>query len=168
MRLLLTSTALAAASLGLAAAPAYAQMKPAGHDDVVAAIEACQTIATPTWIELDALPDMGWHAAKKRGERRRTQVLRGIYEKRGNEAYVVVGGDEIKEKSCVVLARLASTDEYIPLVQQLATSHGMPSRQDGPVYFWDGADKSMSVEPSGERSAPNMKITIKAFKESAE
>ena len=168
MRPAILSATFGVAAMALAAFPASAQMKPAGHDDVVAAIEACEAIVTPTWIELDSLPDMGWHVAKKRGERRRTQVLRGIYEKRGNEAYVVVGADELKDKSCVVLARLDSTEDYIPLVQQLATSQGMPSRQDGPSYFWDGADQSMSVEPSGERSAPNMKITIKALKESAE
>lgn len=150
------------------ATPASAQMKPASHEDIVSAVAACESITTPTWIELDELDELGWHSAKKRGERRRTQVLRGIYEKRGNQAYLVIGGKELKEKSCVVLARLGSTEDYVPAVQQLASARGMPNRQDGPAYFWESPTSFMSAAPSGERDAPNLRITIKALKESAE
>lgn len=153
---------------GLTAATANAQMRPADESEILDAIEACRQIATPTWIELDQLAELGWYTAKKRGERRRTTVIRGVYEKQGNRAYVVVGGEELKTKSCVVLARLDSTSDYVPMVQSLAGSMGMPDRQNGPAYFWDGKDYNTSVMPSGERDAPNIRITIKALKESAE
>ena len=152
----------------LLAAPAGAQMKPAGHDDIASAINACRAISSPTWIDLDALPGMGWRAAEKRGQRRTAEKIRGIYQMRGNAAYLVIGHDQLEEKSCSILARLESTAAYTPLVQQLASSQGMPTRQDGPTYFWETPDYSMVVEPSGERNAPNMQITIKALKESAE
>ena len=152
----------------LAATPAAAQMKPASGEDILEGIEACRAITTPTWIEVDDLSDHGWYAAKKRGERRRTTVIRGVYEKPGNNAYVVLGGQELSDKTCVVLGRLDDTSAYIPMVQALAGSLGMPNRQDGPTYYWDGTDFTTSAGPSGERDAPNIRITIKALKESAE
>ena len=153
---------LAALPIVAIAAPAAAQMKPAGAADVVAAIEVCKSVTTPDWIHLDRLESQNWHTAEIRGERRRTRKVRGIYETPGNRAFVVITREELRNKECVVQARLKDTASYPALLQEVSQSVGMPNGQDGFAYTWDLGDFTMRVEPTGERSAPNARFTLKA------
>ena len=144
------------------ASSAAAQMKPATATDVVAAIEVCKAVTTPDWIHLDRLETQGWNTAEIRGERRRMRKVRGIYERPGNRAFVVITREELRNKQCVVQARLKDTASYTTLLQQVSQSVGMPNGQDGFAYTWDLGDFTMRVEPTGERSAPNARFTLKA------
>lgn len=161
----LTRTALYAplSLIALAAAPASAQMKPASADDVLGAIAACRSITTPVWIDTDALEEQGWYTAEVRGERRRTRKVRGIYERRNNRAYVVTTRDELRSRECAVQARLESTSDYVPLLQQVSQTLGMPTGQDGFAYTWELDGLAMRVEPTGDRSAPSARFVLTAL-----
>lgn len=163
-----TFSAAAALAAGLVVhTSAAAQMKPAAATDVVAGIEACKAITTPSWIHRDRLSELGWYTAEMRGERRTTRKVRGIYEARGNRAYVVLTGEQLRNKECVVQARLKDTASYTSLLQQVSQSVGMPTGQDGFAYIWDLGEFTMRVEPTGGRDAPNAKFAIRAAGEGA-
>lgn len=142
------------------ASPAAAQMKPAGAPDILEAIEMCKSISTPVWMHRDRLEDSDWHTAEVRGERRRTRKVPGIYEKLGNRAYVVLTREELRNRECVVQARLEETSAYMPLLQEISQTTGMPTGQDGYGYTWELDDYNMRVEPTGERSAPSVRFVI--------
>ena len=156
--------------LALAAAvPAAAQDKPATSFQIVDAIEACKQITTPTWLHLDNLKDHGWRPYRKAAGRR-AQVVRGAYEKQGNEALIIISKEELKAKACVVFARLDSTADYGPTAQGVSQIVGMPIRAEGPTYFWSlGDGMEMRVDPTGEREKPIARFEITATaQESAE
>ncbi len=157
------------ATAALLSAPAAAQEAPADSAQIAAAIEACSAITSPTWIELKQLPDHGWEPVKKRGGGRSAMVVRGAYEKRGNEALIIIGKDELKAKSCVVFARLQATGDYGPTAQGVSQLIGMPLRADGPTYFWVLGDKNIRLDPAGDRDKPIARFEITAIpQESAE
>lgn len=149
-------------ALTITSTPAAAQQTPADAAQIVEAIEACRAITSPKWIELKALPALGWDNAERRASRGR-QIMRGIYEKAGNNAYVIVGKDELDSKSCVVTARLASGAEYGPTAQGVAELIGMPERAEGHTYFWTLGDKRIRLDPAGERDAPLARFEITAI-----
>lgn len=155
-------------ALALLAAPAAAQDKPATSEQIADAIEACKTITSPSWIELKQLPSLGWRPYEKTGGRRVMKVM-GAYEKRDNEALIIVSKDELKSKSCVVSAKLDSTADYGPTAQGVSQIVGMPVRADGPTYFWIMGDKEMRLDPAGDRDKPIARFEITAIpQESAE
>jgi hypothetical protein len=165
MRSLLTCVGIAGLAL---AAPAAGQTKPANAAQIVEALEACQAITSPRWIELDALRGLGWDGAQRRSGRSST-VMRGVYEKPDNNAYIIVGKDELREKSCIVNALLASTSDYMPTAQAVSGIIGMPARAEGFTYYWTIGDKQIRLDPAGERSAPTARFAVTAIpQESAE
>ena len=158
-----------AVPLALLAAPVAAQEKPASVAEVVDAIDACKAITTPTWLELKALPSHGWKEYRKSGGRR-AQVVRGAYEKADNEALIIISKEELEAKACVVFARLESTGDYGSTAQAVSEIVGMPTRAEGPTYFWSlGDGKTMRVDPAGDRTKPIARFEITATaQESAE
>ena len=152
-----------------AAAPAAAQDKPATAFQIVDAIEACKQITTPTWLDLDSLSDHGWKPYRKAAGRR-AQVVRGAYEKVGNEALIIISKEELKAKACVVFAKLDNTSDYGPTAQGVSQIVGMPVRAEGPTYFWLlGDGMNMRVDPAGDRDKPIARFEITATaQESAE
>lgn len=160
-RLLLTA-------LAFLAAPAAAQERPATPAQIADAIDACETITSPTWLELKQLPSLGWNPYKKRGGRSMMQV-RGAYEKRDNEALIIISKESLKAKACVVYARLDDTADYGPTAQGVSQYVGMPVRAEGPTYFWIMDDKEMRLDPAGDRDKPIARFEITAIpQESAE
>jgi hypothetical protein len=156
------------APLALAAASASAQDKPATAAQIVDAIEACKAITSPTWLELKALPAQGWNPYRKSGGRR-AQVVSGAYEKRGNEALIIISREDLQAKKCAVYARLESTAQYGPTAQGVSQLVGMPDRAEGPTYFWTLGDKTMRLDPTGDRDKPIARFEISAIpQESAE
>ena len=157
------------ASLAFLAAPAAAQDRPATPAQIADAIDACETITSPNWLELKQLPSLGWDTVEKRGGRRGAMKVRGAYEKQGNEALIIISREELKEKACVVFARLDSTADYGPTAQGVSEIIGMPVRADGPTYFWIQGDKELRLDPAGDRSKPIARFQITAIpQESAE
>ena len=152
-----------------AAAPAAAQDKPASAAEIVDAIDACKAITSPTWIELDDLSKHGWKPYRKPAGRR-AQVVRGAYEKQGNEALIIISKAELREKACVIFARLDSTADYGPTAQSVSQFVGMPTHADGPTYFWSlGDGMKMRIDPTGDKDKPIARFEIKATaQESAE
>lgn len=144
------------------ASPALAQTKPADATQIVDAIEACKAITSPRWLDLAALPARGWDSAKRRSGRSE-QVFRGVYEKKDNEAYILIGRDELKEKVCVVSARLSSTGDYGHTAQAVSAIIGMPDRAEGFTYYWTIGDKQIRLDPAGEKSAPTARFAITAI-----
>ena len=151
------------------AAPVSAQKKPAGATDVAEALAACQAITTQTWLELKDLREAGWEYPVKRGNGRQSQVVKGLYTKKGNDALIVIGKEELDKKSCVVNALLADTASYSSLLQELSGLVGMPNRQEGYTYFWTIADKEIRVDPAGDANRPIARFEVTAIpQESAE
>ena len=157
------------APLALLATPTAAQENPASAAQIVDAIEACKAITSADWLELKALPSHGWKEYRKSGGRR-AQVVRGAYEKAGNEALIIIGKDDLKAKACTVFARLESTSDYGPTAQAVSQLVGMPTHAEGSTYFWTLDDgKSMRVDPTGDRDKPIARFEITApAQESAE
>ena len=153
-----------ASLLVLLAAPAAAQQKPASAEDVAAAIDACAKISTPTWLHLKQLPSHGWDYAERRGNGRSKQVVKGVYESKGNNAIIVIGKEELEAKNCVVNARLYDTSSYSTLLQDLSGIIGMPTRQDGFTYFWTMSDHTVRVDPAGERDRPLARFELHSTK----
>lgn len=158
-----------AVPLALLAAPVAAQERPASAAEIVDAIEACKAITSPTWLELKALPSLGWKEYRKSGGRR-AQVVRGAYEKTGNEALIIISKDDLKAKACTVFARLESTADYGATAQAVSQIVGMPTHAEGPTYFWTLDDgKVMRVDPTGDSDKPIARFEITApAQESAE
>lgn len=90
-------------------------------------------------------------------------VVRGVYEKAGNNTYIIVGKDELKEKSCVVSARLNATSDYMPIAQGVSQIIGMPSRAEGFTYYWTIGDKQIRLDPAGDRTAPTARFAVTAI-----
>ncbi|QYJ06421.1 hypothetical protein [Qipengyuania flava] len=156
-------------ALALMAAPAAAQDKPATPAQIADAIDACAAITSPTWLELKQLPSHGWKPFEKRGGRRGAMKVRGAYEKVGNEALIIISKEELKQKACVVFAKLDNTADYGPTAQGVSEFVGMPVRAEGPTYFWIMDDKEMRLDPAGDRDKPIARFEITAIpQESAE
>ncbi|WP_120715945.1 hypothetical protein [Tsuneonella amylolytica] len=160
----MTRTALFAAVAALSvAAPAAAQEKPATTAQIVEAINACKAIVSSTWVDLKKLPSMGWEPYRKSTGSRQMKVG-GAYEKRGNEALLVVGHDELKDKSCVVLARLGGGGAYGATAQGVSEVIGMPMGQQDFTYTWDQGAQRVTLDPSGDKAAPKARFAVIAVK----
>ena len=144
------------------AAPAAAQDKAPDAAQVVEAIAACQAITTADWINLKQLRDHDFHAVAARGSGRSKRKVRGLYQKRGNEAFIIASREELSAKQCVVSAALDSTADYVPLAQQVSGTIGMPVRQDGPAYFWEIEGQTIKIEPEGDADEPFARFTVTA------
>ena len=83
------------------------------------AIAACQAVVTQDRVDPERLPASGWDEAKRRGSRSEL-VVRGVYEKEGNSAFIVIGKQQERERSCVVQAFLADTASYSTLLQEVS------------------------------------------------
>lgn len=148
----------------MVAAAASAAMKPASPEQVSEAVQECISVTSPNWIDLAKLQQDGWKIATKTGGRQLMQI-RGAYQKRGNETYIVAGKDELRKKQCIVVARLASTTEYHPLAQALAGELGAMPEQDNFTYRWTIGETTVSMDPKGERDAPTAEFVISARKD---
>ena len=132
------------------------------------AIAACQAVVMQDRVDPERLPASGWYEAKRRGSRSEL-VVRGVYEKEGNSAFIVIGKQQERERSCVVQAFLADTASYSTLLQEVSQEIGMPQRQDGFSYYWVDADKSVRVDPAGDAKRPFARFEVTAIpQESAE
>lgn len=149
------------------AAPLGAQERPAAPGQIADALSACKAITSPTWIDLKKLPALGWSPYTKAAGRKQMKIG-GAYEKTGNPAILVIGHDELKTKSCVVLARLESGAAYGVTAQGVAGIIGMPTRQSDFTYVWERDGQTITLDPSGDKSAPKARFAINAIKESAE
>ncbi len=148
----------AACAVLASAGTAAAQDRPATAEQVVEAIDACAAITTPTWIELKDLKGMGWETLRKSNGRE--QLVRGVYERKGNEAYIVVTRENLREKQCMVMTLLADTASYNALAQEASQTIGMPDRQEGYSYTWMRAGHEVTVNPSGNAKKPKAIFVI--------
>ncbi|WP_343343617.1 hypothetical protein WJT74_08310 [Sphingomicrobium sp. XHP0239] len=155
-------TLLSAAALAGTAAPAMAQDVPDAAQ-VAESLAACRAVTTADWIHLDQLRDHDFRAAEARGRGVSKRKVRGLYAKKGNDAYIIASKDELDAKQCVVSAALADTAAYGPLAQELSAIIGMPARQDGPAYFWDVEGKQIKIEPEGDADEPYARFTVTAL-----
>jgi len=95
--------------------------------------------------------------------------MRGVYEKPGNNAYIIVSKDELRDKSCIVSAMLASTTDYMPTAQAVSEIIGTPGHAEGFTFYWTIGNKQIRLDPAGERSAPTARFAVTAIpQESAE
>ncbi|WP_144095577.1 hypothetical protein [Croceicoccus sediminis] len=167
MTWLKTTTFCASLSALAFAGPAAAQSKPATPEQVAEAIDVCAAITSSTWIELDDLRGHGWRNVRKSGGNRQ-MVVRGAYEKSGNEAYIVVTKENLRDKTCMVMTKLDTTADYNPLARDVSAVIGMPVSQDGFIYTWLRSEKTVEMNPSGDRSSPKALFVVSAAQESAE
>lgn len=152
----------------LLAAPAAAQQEAATAPHVAEAIAACQAITGTDDVRYDNLPPMEWDNAKRRGARSQ-RVFKGLYQKEGNNTLIVVANEQLEAKTCVVQAFLPDTASYVPLLQEVSQSIGMPEQQDGYSYFWTIAGHTVRVDPAGDAKRPFARFEISAIpQESAE
>ena len=149
------------------ASPLAAQEKPASPAQIAEAVSACREITSPTWIDLKELPSLGWSPYTKASGRNQMKIG-GAYEKAGNQAILVIGHEELKAKTCVVLAKLESGAAYGATAQGVAGIIGMPTRQSDYTYIWEREGQHITLDPSGDKSAPKARFAINAIKESAE
>jgi len=158
-----------AASLAvlLWAGPAFAQAETATPQQAGEAIAVCKSIVTPTWVELKRLKDAGWNQVSKPRGRSRT-VVRGAYTHAANPALIIIGSDELRAKSCVVSALLASGAQYGPMAQGVSASLGAPTGQEAYTYRWERDGFHVQMDPAGERDAPRARFEIKAIKGDAQ
>lgn len=154
---------LAALVASALASPVAAQEKAANAGQIVEAVNACKAITSPTWIDLKKLPSLGWQPYTKSAGRKQMKVG-GAYTKKGNEALLVIGSDELETKSCVVLARLGAGGEYGATAQGVSQIIGMPSAQQDFTYIWDRDGQRITLDPSGERDAPKARFAVIAVK----
>ena len=155
-------------ALALLAAPVAAQERATSATDTAEAISACNAITESGWLHLKQLPSSGWDHAKRRGARS-MRVIKGVYEKDGNTALIVIGTEQLDAKSCVVQAFLADTGSYGSLLQDVSALVGMPQEQDGYTYRWQMDAHRMRVDPAGDAERPIARFEITAIpQESAE
>lgn len=150
------------AALALAA-PAAAQDEHPSAQQVAEAIAACQFITDADWIHLDRLDSLGFYAVERRAGGRTKARVRGLYQKAGSPAYLILTKDELSDKRCVVSAALPDTAAYNRMAQEVSGIIGMPSGQDGYAYVWELDDKRLRVEPEGEQDAPFARFTLTAL-----
>ncbi len=149
------------------AGSAAAQSKPASPEQVTEAVDVCAAITSPTWIELDELKSYGWKNVRKSGGNRQ-MVVRGAYENIGNEAYIVITKENLRDKTCIVMTKLETTADYNTLARDVSAVIGMPVTQDGFVYTWLRSEKTVEMNPSGDRSSPKALFVVSAAQETAE
>jgi len=149
----------------LHASSAAAQVKPAGAGDIRDAIGDCLAITSASWIDLDKLKDeLDWDMATRTVGRSREKIS-GIYAKPGSEALIIVGKPELKDKRCVVLARLPDTASYHPTAEALSSELGMPRQGEGMSYIWHQRAATIEMRPSGAPDAPNAEFAVTASEE---
>ena len=156
MRFILPAIALAA----LAAGPAAAQDKVPTAAHVLESLDACMTVVDAEWIELNELRSLGYDNARAKARNNRTRSVRGLYQKAGNPAIIIMSKAELDEKHCVVSAALAQTADYVPLAQQVSQTLGMPVSQAGAAYFWAKDDRRIKIEPEGDAEKPFARFTV--------
>ncbi len=147
--------------------PLAAQEKPASAAQIAQAVDACKAITGSKWIDLKKLPSLGWTPFTK-STGRKQMTIGGAYVKRGNEALLVVGHDELKEKTCVVLVRLQSGGSYGATAQAVSEIIGMPTGQQDFTYIWEQGGQRISLDPSGDKSAPKARFAVTAINGDAE
>ncbi|MBD3730197.1 MAG: hypothetical protein IE933_10870 [Sphingomonadales bacterium] len=140
---------------------AATRMEAASAAQASEAVRECIAITSPKWIDLAKLKQDGWQIATKTGRQGLMQI-RGVYKKKDSEAYIVAGRDELREKRCMVIARLDATSSYHPMAAQIATDLGSQPSQDNFTYSWTSGAATVVMTPKGDRESPTAEFTISA------
>tara|TARA_B100000678_G_scaffold88717_1_gene73751 strand:+ start:509 stop:940 length:432 start_codon:yes stop_codon:yes gene_type:complete len=141
-------------------------MKPASADQLGDAFGACLQ-ATQGEGEIDAaLTTSGWKTAEMSSDSK--AIENGpltIFGKAGNRALIMTSSDDDADETCVVLARLRSTERYLPSAEGISRAIGEPANVEDGTYFWTFDGRVAQLAPTGSREEPSLRFVVMKLKD---